>query len=184
MAPALTGRSGPKNEQVRSLRQAVNDAVEYCTGLGIDLVRLENESGVFERLRLRGDAVNQLLATEETKQKYLGLALQVERLFRAILPDPSANEFTTRRAILRTLVDAIDAEETDVHISAIRGQVEALLGRSLYVLPPSTLDEEPFDLSKIDFEVLKQKFAADRKNIEATRLRSGLTTRWSVRSWG
>ncbi|MCB9116057.1 MAG: type I restriction endonuclease subunit R [Caldilinea sp.] len=165
-----------KEEQVEALRAAISAATEFCTGLEIDIVQLESERNVFARVQLRQDAVNKILATEETKQRYLALALLVERLFKAILPDPAANEFTARRAILRTLVDAIDADETDVDLSVVMGQVEALLSRSIYVLPPAALDEEPFDLSTVDFDVLKAKFAQGRKNIEATKLRGNLNT--------
>lgn len=42
---------------------------------------------------LLGDAVDALLGTEEVKRGYLDLTNVVQRLYKAVLPDPEAKDF-------------------------------------------------------------------------------------------
>ncbi len=51
------------------------------------------EARGFEREKLKENAVAALVANDETRRQYLNIALQVDRLFKSLLPDPAANEF-------------------------------------------------------------------------------------------
>ncbi len=53
------------------------------------------------------DAVEQVIVNDDLKKKYLSLANQVVRLFKAILPDPSANDFAPIKTCLSVLADKI-----------------------------------------------------------------------------
>ena len=53
------------------------------------------------------DAVEQVIVNDELKKKFITLANQVIRLYKAILPDESANEFAAVKTCLAVLADKI-----------------------------------------------------------------------------
>jgi len=78
-------------------------------------------------------------SAEESKKAYLGLANMVARLYKAILPDPAANEFarTSCHSQHRRDDPSLDPE---VDISDIMEQVEAY---STTRSPPRVSDQGP-----------------------------------------
>jgi len=66
-------------------------ARDFCAGKGVDLEAIREATG-FGRVKLMGDA---------GKKHFLALSRQVESLFKAILPDPLANELAPTPSWLR-----------------------------------------------------------------------------------
>jgi len=99
-------------------------------------------------------------------------------LFKAILPDPKANEFISVRAAIAVIAEKIRSLNPDPDITDFMATVEELLDSSVaaegYVIPkPNQGDRERVvDLSKIDFDALKERFEKARKRTEAEKLRS------------
>jgi type I restriction enzyme R subunit len=86
----------------------------------------------------------------------------VNKLYKAILPDPNAQEFLPVRSALKAIKDRIKIlgpEEND-DISDIRKQIEGKLDESI-VSEPYQIDgdNDLVDIGKIDFEKLKERFA-------------------------
>jgi len=50
----------------------------------------------FEKTKLLEDAVEAILINDDSKKRYLLLAGNVIKLYRAILPDPAANELAPK----------------------------------------------------------------------------------------
>jgi len=174
---------------VQALRQVVAETTALCAGLGIDLSKLDEAEG-FERIRRMDDAVEAILINEEPKLKYLSLAARVARLCKAILPDPTANEFEAARHIFHVLAEKIRSLSPPPDISGVMGAVEDLLDKSVAAEPyviraaskTKTLqDAEPaaewIDLSRIDFEALKERFEQGRKRTEVERLRAAINSK-------
>ena len=107
-------------------------------------------------------------------REYLSLATNVDRLFRAILPDVAANEFGPARKLFAVLAEKIRSLAPEVDIDEVVEQVEDLLDGSIaaegYVIRGE--GDHRVDLSKIDFEALKARFAKGHKHIEAEKLKS------------
>jgi type I restriction enzyme R subunit len=57
-------------------------------------------------VKLVDEAVDAILVNDETKGRYLAFARNVDRLYKAILPDVAANTFSPQRALF-TEVDPI-----------------------------------------------------------------------------
>ena len=132
----------------------------------------------FERVSLLDNAVEALLASDETKRQYLALAGQVATLYRAVLPDPAANELAPRCLLLDVLVRKIRSLMPEADISQVMAHVETLLDESIategYVIHDDKGawgKRQPVDLSEVDFEALRQRFEKGRKRIEAERLK-------------
>jgi type I restriction enzyme R subunit len=166
-----------KAELVRQLQEAIEETTTFCEKRGINLDRLLAAEG-FEFIRLRDDAVEAILANDETKRSYLVRASNVAKLFKAILPDPTANEFGPVRAVIVNIAEKIHSLSPEIDISGVMESVENLLDESVttegYVIQEQaepTGKDRRIDLSKIDFEALKKEFDKGRKRTEAEKLR-------------
>ncbi|HOW28295.1 MAG TPA: type I restriction endonuclease subunit R [Elusimicrobiota bacterium] len=163
-----------KAELIKLLRMAIKEAAKFCNEKKIDLGAIIVSKG-FEKVKLIDDAVEAILVNDQSKKKYLTLADNTTRLFRAIKPDPLANEFIPMCTLFAVLAEKIRVKTGGVaDISGIMAEVEKLLDRSVaaegYIIKP----EVPLDLTKIDFEVLKKQFAKGRKRMEVEKLRGAL----------
>jgi type I restriction enzyme, R subunit len=176
---------------VTQLREAIAEAEQFCVERGVDLEPVVAARG-FDRIRLMDDAVEYLLVTDDSKSRFLELADTVTRRFKAILPDPAANEFGPAQAALNALASKIRSLAPPADISAVLDDVNTLLDTSIapdqgYVISAPVPDnlsdpngpmlpEHLMDLSKIDFAAFQARFAEGRTRTEIERVR-GLVAR-------
>ncbi|MBA7509850.1 hypothetical protein ES705_01822 [subsurface metagenome] len=184
----------PKGELVELLREAVKETKEFCIERGVDLLKLQAEFQAaegFSRVRLLDDAVESIIVDEESKRKYLSLAAVVNRLYKAILPDPLANEFRSIRKLIVVLANKIRLLSPEPSppeaIDEVMGRVEGLLDDSVriadYVIKPPEGKDRLIDLSKIDFEALKEKFKIGHKRMEAEKFKSAIGRKLKLMVW-
>jgi len=163
-----------KTELVATLRLALDEADSFAQARGVTLATIAAAQG-FERIGLIDDAIEAFLGTEADKKRYLQLASRVARLFKAILPDPMANELAPLSVLVAYLAAKIKAETEQPDISAVMGDVEDLLNDSIategYRIGPASRPESLINLSEIDFEALQAKFAQGHKHTEAEKLK-------------
>ncbi len=171
------GGSSPivdKQELVAALSAALNEAAGFAQLRGVTLESIVKAQG-FYRIGLIDDAVEALLASEADKKLFLQLASRVARLFKAILPDPMANELAPMAVLVCYLAAKIRAETEPPDISAVMSDVEELLNDSIategYVIGPPSKAEALVNLSEIDFEALQAKFSQGHKRTEAEKLK-------------
>jgi type I restriction enzyme R subunit len=175
-----------KQALVDLLRSAIQAAREFLTSHGVDLqaIRAAEE---FNVVKLLDDAVDALFVNDDTQRQYLLLAGSVDRLFSAILPDKSANEFAPDRKVMMVIAEKMRANRDPVDISQIMDEVDKLLDESIapkdkgYII--YTSGNKPYDathpgkpmhwvdLSRINFEALRKGFAQSHKRTEIERLR-------------
>jgi type I restriction enzyme R subunit len=175
-ALAIYGAGGGGNKPVEdkaalvaALQQAVEESRGLCQEQGINLVAFQAAEG-FARVALLDDAVEALVASEEIKRRYLDLANTVQRLYKAVLPDPAAQLFAVEVIPFQVIAEKIRALTPVADVSLIMRQVEELLDQAIaaegYVIrEPNTPygDDHLIDLSGIDFEALAKKFKTGRK---------------------
>jgi len=143
----------------------------------VDLAAIRTAEG-FARVGLLDDAVESLIISEEIKRRYLDLANSVQRLYKAVLPDPAAREFVIEVTPIQVIADKIRALTPPADISLVMQQVEELLDQSIategYIIRDKAEpygDEHWIDLSKIDFEKLAKKFETGHKRTLNERLK-------------
>lgn len=177
--PVVGGESGAapildKTELVAALQLALNEVAGYAQARGVMLETIAAAQG-FLRIGLIDDAVEAFLANEADKKAYLQMASRVARLFKAILPDPLANELAPLSVLVSYLAAKIKALGDPPDISAVMGDVETLLNDSIategYRIGPASNPEALVNLSEIDFEALQAKFAHGHKRTEAEKLK-------------
>jgi len=166
-----------KDALVERLSEAITEAEVFCAERGVDIEPILGSEG-YGRVALMDDAVEEIIVNDDLKTKYLALAANVDRLFKAILPDTRAGESSPKRKVFMVLAEKIRALTPQADISEVMGEVGELLDESVsargYVIrEPGVL----YDLSQIDFEALKQQFEQGRKRTEAKKLRSTINAK-------
>lgn len=166
-----------KAELVEYLKHLLARGISFLSEHGVNAQAIKDAQG-FEKVAKLDDAVEQLIANEETKNSFMSQARIVSRVYRAILPDPDANELAPDAVLISVIAQKIKALAPPVDIAEVMQQVEELLDRSIAPVPYIIKedDDQPLhDLSQIDFEKLKEKFNQGRKRTEAEKLRALLS---------
>lgn len=163
-----------KRELVAALEVALGEARGFATARGIELDRIAAAQG-FERIGLIDDAIEAILVREADKKQFLQMASRVARLFKAILPDPLANDLAPLSVLVAYLAAKIRADVEPPDISAVMSDVEDLLNDSIategYRIGPASESRPLVNLSEIDFEALQARFAQGHKRTEAEKLK-------------
>jgi type I restriction enzyme R subunit len=164
-----------KDVLVTQMQEAIAITSNFCAECGVELSRLQAAPG-FERVKLLDDAVEAIIVNDESKKKYLSLANNVAKIYKAILPDPSANEFGPSKALIAVLADKIRSLGEEADISEVMDDVDKLLDRSVATESYRIRDDQNriVDLSQIDFEALKAHFEKSHKRIEAEKLKAAI----------
>lgn len=166
-----------KAELVEYLKHLLARGITFLSEHGVNAQAIKDAQG-FEKVAKLDDAVEQLIANEETKNSFMSQARIVSRVYRAILPDPDANELAPDAVLISVIAQKIKALAPPVDIAEVMQQVEELLDRSIAPVPYIIKedDDQPLhDLSQIDFEKLKERFNQGRKRTEAEKLRALLS---------
>ena len=158
----------------RNWQTALDDARDYCDAHGFDLDEIAADTSPFSRIGRIEAAVDALLVNDDTRNAYLLLAGQVDRLFKAVLPDDRANPYLAPRAAVKAIADTIRRDMEPPDISVVMAEVEDLLDRSIAGFAIKDTAEAPFDLSRIDFDALRKQFEEGRKHTAAQKLRGRL----------
>jgi type I restriction enzyme R subunit len=120
------------------------------------------------------------MVDDDEKIAFLSRAALVDRIYKAILPDKRANEFSRVRAVSKFLADTIAAYTERADVSGVLGRVEQLLDESVaaheYLIPESDA-EALFDLAAVDWKGLEEAFKQGRPRTAAQRLRSLVSAR-------
>lgn len=171
-----------KSELVEKLRTAIAEITEFCEGLGIDLMAAQTDDAL-QNISHINEAMECILINDETKRNYLQHATGVTKLYKAILPDPDAHEFTRICQLINIIAQKIRNLTPPADISGVMTEVEDVLDRSiapegyLIQLPPDSYDINRVDLSQIGFEQLREQFGTEHKRIEAERLRGAINAK-------
>jgi len=163
------------------VKQAREQVTAFFFFFLIDPSKIQSAEG-FGKVKLLDDAVEAVLVSDESKRRYLALAIGLNKLYKAILPDVRANEFSPKRALFVVIAEKILSLTPKPDISEVIGDIESLLDESIeaegYAID-SEDDLRIVDISKIDFDKLKGIFKRNRKNTVAESLMNAIESRLS-----
>lgn len=166
-----------KDELIEMLRQVVSELVDWCKERRIDPDAILDAEG-FQRVSLIDGAVEAILSSEDSKRYFLQRASLVSRIYKAILPDPAASELAGRVIVLAVLAKKIRDLMPKPDITEVMGEVERLLDDSIategYKIPEGEEAQPLLDLSRLDFDNLKETFSKGHQRTEIERLRSAI----------
>ncbi len=174
------GKSPVKDKQqlVEELRKSVVDATAFCAAHGVMLTEIEaTAAGSMDRLARIEDGMNALISPDPLRRDFFAHERLVSTLYQAVKPDPSALEFSSRVTCLTTLAEAILARlnPNPPDISQVMGQINGLLDESITGHEIREQGPPALDLSKINFEVLAQRFKESKhKNTDLEVLKAAI----------
>ncbi|GGK85667.1 type I restriction endonuclease subunit R [Deinococcus radiotolerans] len=164
-----------KDELLAALRAVLGEAEAIVTAHGVDPQAILQATGE-TKLELIRDATDALLAGDDVRKRFTDTANTVNRLYKAVLPDPAAQAYAAQRALYRVLAERLNLDEDEPEVDGVMQQVETLLDTSVaahgYVIRDGTTR---IDLSQVDFDKLRAMFEkTPRQRTEAEKLRAAL----------
>lgn len=173
------GNSPIKNKEhlLIDLEKILSIIEKFLGGQDISLQAfIDADPNTFERSDLISDAANKLLFSEEVTKKFTELFNEFLRLYKALLPNHEAMQFADKASVLRVISRKIQSLKPEVTIDHITEEIERLLDRSIssdgFDIKGGT---DPIDISKVDFDVLKEKFSQPNKRVTVERLKLGIS---------
>lgn len=168
----------PKTELVESLKEAIAQTAYFLKQKKIDLQEIENTTESYQRIAKFDEAREAILSSEASKQDYLLLSRNVAKLYKAILPDPAASEFSNKVGIVGAIAQHIRQFEPKTDISQTQAEIEDILDSSVgtleYEIPENTV---LINLSELDISALEKRFKEGRQNTETERLKNAISAK-------
>jgi len=163
-----------KEQLLNDLQEAIHQSKAHCMSSNVNLENILQASvKSFEKITLMDDAVDQLVANEETKKRFIQLAGLSWKLFKAILPDRRAYEYEDICQLLHSLVEKIRSLTPSTNIDEVMQEIEQVLDLSIdaqgYII--SDDKNNTVDLSGLDFEKMRRDFEKKHKNMELQKLK-------------
>jgi type I restriction enzyme R subunit len=163
----------------------LEEALALCQARGIQPQAILTARDI-ALLKHLDDAVEALLADQETKRRFLALACLAEKLYKATLPDPAASALSPQVRLLVQFARMIHALEPEPagDMSAVTERVGRLLDGSI-TMPGYVIREvgagydarPPVDLSQLDLQAAQTTFTLAHPHTAAEQLRGALATR-------
>lgn len=169
-----------KSALVAALQNEISETRTFLEGNNVDLTRIQQATG-FDKITLIDEAIEALLSSDDTKREYLEAANRIQRIYKAILPDDTAQQFAIDVHPIQFIARKIRDLNPPADISSVMQQVEDLLDQSVaaegYLIKAPYVETEEgqyIDLSAIDFDALAEKFKTGKKRTINEKLQSAV----------
>ncbi|MGL5110296.1 MAG: type I restriction endonuclease subunit R, partial [Vibrio ordalii] len=157
-----------KSELVAALGIAVNELIVFLGSIDIDLTQIVSASADgFAKLSLLDNA-SEILLEPKNKEEFTSYLRQINRIFKAIMPDDGANQYVPYRIAINIiysqmrLKSGLSVDDEDV-LDVVRNQVNDLLDESISTIKIQSNLPEPVNIANIDFDALATMVAKIEK---------------------
>jgi len=154
------GIVAPIEELVASLLQAIAAAEQHLLALGFDATRLNGTTG-FDRIEALRDAVDVLYTADEAKRRFEIMARQVFIRFKTLLMEPSALAYAERHDNIEAIYKKLQERRDTADVTEVLKELHRIVNEAIRAQAPGGDHAEGLtvDLSRIDFERLRNEFA-------------------------
>jgi type I restriction enzyme R subunit len=157
-----------KSELVAALGIAIGELQVFLNSKNIDLSAIiSSPADGFAKLTLLDNA-SEILLEPKNKDEFTAFLRQINRIFKAIMPDDSANQYVPCRIAINIiysqmrLKSGLTIDDEDV-LDVIRNQVNELLDESISTIQIKSNLPEPINIADIDFDALATMVAKVQK---------------------
>lgn len=164
-----------KEHLIKELKSKLAEGDEFLSNYRVSINEII-EAEELHKIKIIEETVDIILISEEIKNQYLSLSNVIVKLFGAILPDRRANEFYQRVKAYRIVADRVRAiTKKDINVDEIADKIEKMLDDSIEAEGYEIRgDSKITDLSKINFEKLRDMFDKGQKHTEAEKLKQSI----------
>lgn len=150
------------------LKQAIENATEFLTEQNISLQNIIDASTEdLKKLELL-DAASEILLRPDLRDEFAAFVRQINRIFKAILPDQNAYNYIKQRVALSViyrqmrLKSGLDVDDQDV-LDVVRTQVNELIEQAIETVHIGSNLPDPVNIAGIDFDALAQMLDRTKK---------------------
>lgn len=174
-----------KTELFKLLDEAIAQGLAFARQHGLHLDRIAEKGDIFKQVAEFEDYADVLLVKDEHRKAFAVHENTITGLYEACKPEVLGRPVVRQVAVFQYLRGVIDAHVQQANIDEVTRKIDELLDASVVVdksRVKAVGEQETFaitkrgkvwDLSKIDFDKLKQDFRqADHRNIEIADLRA------------
>jgi len=151
-----------------ALIEGIEAAESHLKGLGFDPERLANATG-FERIEALKDAVDAVYTSDEAKRRFEIMARQVFIRFKTLLMEPSAFRYAERHDNIEAIYKKLTERRDTADVTEVLKALHRIVNEAIRAHAPGEDHAEGLtvDLSKIDFDKLREEFASKVKRKHA-----------------
>ena len=151
----------PIEDQVVALRQAIETTEAHLLSLGFDAASLHGATG-FIRIQALRDAVDAVYTSDESKRRYELLARQVFARFKTLLVEPGALVFVLRHDNVEAIYKKLQNRRDTADVTELLKALHRIVNVAIQAAAPGDDHAQGLsvDLSRIDFERLREEFAS------------------------
>jgi type I restriction enzyme R subunit len=175
-----------KEELFRLLDDAIEQGMTFCRERGIDISKILAIRNIFKNIGLFNDYADTLLGNDEWRKTFNVYENTISSLYEACKPETLGRDtgrlvavFQYLRGVIESIIDQQDVEAVSMRIgelldeSVVVNKTEDFTAGHVKPAYQIVQTGKTWNLSKIDFEKLKQDFRhAPYKNIEIADIRS------------
>ena len=164
------------------LKDAIQQAADYCLSLGINLGQIRYETDNFNKISLFDTYADQLIANDEHRKQFNVYHNTINSLYEACKPDILSGDGSDRQwvTIFQYLRGCVDANVDHGNIEKAKQRIAALLDESILTddkvkenwISYRINREREIDVSLLDHDALQTKYKdSPFKNLEVAHLR-------------
>ncbi|EGR3414610.1 type I restriction endonuclease subunit R [Vibrio parahaemolyticus] len=168
-----------KRELVAALAIAIGELKAFLSKQDVDIdAVISAPAEGFTKLKMLDDA-SEILLAPDLKDEFTAFVRQINRIFKAVLPDDDANEYVPHRIAINVIYSqmrqksGVSIDDEDV-LDVVRHQVNELLDESITTIQIKSNLPEPINIAGIDFDALAEMVTKIKKpqKSDAERLRN------------
>lgn len=158
----------PNEELLESLNESISFVADFLRKYDFELSRIITETG-FAKNAAIAQAKEIINQNDETRKRFEVMAREVFNKFKACINVPGVNGYRDMRDAINVLYKSLQADKEKADISDIMKELYEIVDGSIdtthKVKEPKPDGDRIYDISKIDFERLRQEFSrSERKN--------------------
>jgi type I restriction enzyme R subunit len=172
----------PEEELLDELREAIAIVREFISAQGGDIDAIIDATG-FARIAAIEAAKNAINENDETRKRFEIMARAVFIKFKACLTLQEVNGFRSDHGAINILYKSLQKDRDAADISSIIRELHEVIAPAIAVTPESATEPSKlYDISKIDFDRLRQEFAKSTRNkqTDVQNLREAIEKRLAV----
>lgn len=167
-----------KAELVCLLDESYKRMQDFCKLHKIDVKAIIEETDTFKKIAYCDDAVEIILENDKTKADFQNNVAELKKLLKAVLPDIAAEQYIEQVLIVSVISAKINAKISphisDEDIESLADKVREVLNKSIKVADYQIEEKNSFDLTKIDFDLLRKRFASGKRKTVIEQIKAGI----------
>lgn len=167
----------PEEELLAELTEAISLVETYLGEKGAGLNGILHSTG-FERIGAINAVKDAINENDETRKRFEVLAREVFKKFKACLTIKAVNRYHDKQAAIDLVYKKLQEDRAQADIHQVLQELHAILDHAVTPVANQVADGRLYDISKIDFELLRQEFKRmPHRNTAVQQLREALEQR-------